>query len=493
VIIRNGAGTPLAGRVVSLTSSGSSLLNGATAPQSVTTDSSGVARFTVTDTEAESVVLSARDVTASPPVDLATTQTVMFALRSDEASTSTVIPNATVVSADATSAVTIVVHLVNHSSPVVGSLVSLRQGTGHAVIASSNPVSGADGTVSFTLTDAVPEAIVLQATDVTTGTLLEAVPVVHFTVPAGGSIVPTITAVNPNQGPGSGGSLVQLLGTNFSSVTKITFGGARVLTYSILSSSEIDVVVPEAILAGSVDITVTTPNGSSAPSPSDVYTYTSQPPMHVQGLSPSWMLVAGGKQVTLHGQHLTQLVKLSVNGAVVPFSVNPVGGTVSFEAPRQAHAGLVPVVLVGRSSTTSIILDFVQPTDPPTTVPPVQTQAQLAVVLSAQAATQAHGVLSVSIAGRALNGVHTVSLNGVRATHVVANRDGSMVHCSVALGAAPKGAAILSLTFSDGSSRSLALNVQAKVHGTTMFSTQDEHPKVQPKFSRVLRAEVRAR
>jgi alpha-tubulin suppressor-like RCC1 family protein len=83
---------------------------------------------------------------------------------------------------------------------------------------------------------------------------------------------PSVTSVNPSSGPGAGGTSVTITGTNFSAVSAVDFGGQAATSFHLVNSTEITAVSP-AHAAGAVDVTVTTPNGTSATSPADQFTF----------------------------------------------------------------------------------------------------------------------------------------------------------------------------------------------------------------------------
>lgn len=74
---------------------------------------------------------------------------------------------------------------------------------------------------------------------------------------------PGIIQVSPSSGPAAGATLVTLTGFNFVSGTVVSFGSVTSSTVSVVSPSSITAVSP-AGSAGSVDVTVTNPDGQFA-------------------------------------------------------------------------------------------------------------------------------------------------------------------------------------------------------------------------------------
>jgi hypothetical protein len=88
----------------------------------------------------------------------------------------------------------------------------------------------------------------------------------------GPSGAPTVTSVNPNSGPTAGGTSVTINGCGFTGATAVHFGAAAATGVVIVSDSQITADDP-AQAAGPVDVTVTTPSGTSATSANDQFTY----------------------------------------------------------------------------------------------------------------------------------------------------------------------------------------------------------------------------
>ncbi len=83
---------------------------------------------------------------------------------------------------------------------------------------------------------------------------------------------PTVTKVEPAGGPTAGGTAVTVTGKDFSGVTAVTFGALAAAGYTVSSPTSILAVAP-AEPAGTVDNTVTTPNGTSPTSKKDQFAF----------------------------------------------------------------------------------------------------------------------------------------------------------------------------------------------------------------------------
>ena len=99
--------------------------------------------------------------------------------------------------------------------------------------------------------------------------------VLHFTT--GGSetpAAPTVSAISPNTGTIAGGNTVTITGTGFTGATAVTFGGMATTSFSVNGDgTSITVASPATTTTGIVNVTVTTPGGTSALSAADQFTY----------------------------------------------------------------------------------------------------------------------------------------------------------------------------------------------------------------------------
>ncbi len=87
---------------------------------------------------------------------------------------------------------------------------------------------------------------------------------------------PTVTGVSPTPGPTTGGISVTITGTGFSGTTRVDFGTIAAADVVINSATQITATSP-AESAGTVNVRVTTPGGTSATSSADKFTYVAAP------------------------------------------------------------------------------------------------------------------------------------------------------------------------------------------------------------------------
>jgi hypothetical protein len=87
--------------------------------------------------------------------------------------------------------------------------------------------------------------------------------------------IPAVTKVSPPSGPQGGGTVVTITGTNFASPATVSFGATAATKVTVVSAGKITAASPTG--TGTVDVTVTTPGGTSATSSADEFSYLSPP------------------------------------------------------------------------------------------------------------------------------------------------------------------------------------------------------------------------
>jgi IPT/TIG domain len=82
---------------------------------------------------------------------------------------------------------------------------------------------------------------------------------------------PAVTAVEPAEGPQTGGATVTITGTGFTGATAVDFGANAAKSFEVESDTSITAESPAG--TGTVDVTVTTAEGTSATGAADRFTY----------------------------------------------------------------------------------------------------------------------------------------------------------------------------------------------------------------------------
>ena len=138
------------------------------------------------------------------------------------------------------------------------------------------------------------------------------------------------------------GTSVTITGTSFSGASAVSFGGTAAASFKVDSATSITAVSP-AHASGTVDVTVTTPGGTSAIVSKDRFKYGSPT---VTGVAPSGGPTAGGTAVTITGSGFALGAGTSFKfGKAAAGSVNCTSSTsCTAVSPAAAKAGAVDVI-----------------------------------------------------------------------------------------------------------------------------------------------------
>ncbi len=83
---------------------------------------------------------------------------------------------------------------------------------------------------------------------------------------------PTVTSVSPKLGKDTGGTSVTISGSALTGATAVEFGTIRASSFTVNSDTQISAVAPPAPV-GTVNVTITNPEGKSAVVPTDRFTF----------------------------------------------------------------------------------------------------------------------------------------------------------------------------------------------------------------------------
>jgi PKD repeat protein len=159
--------------------------------------------------------------------------------------------------------------------------------------------------------------------------------------------LPTITGISPASGPASGGTVVNITGTNFAGTTSVTIGGTAATNVSVISTSSITAITP-AHTAGTVNVVITTPNGTATGT--GAYTYAAVPAF--TSIAPTTGPITGSTAVMITGTNLLGATAVTFGGTAAT-GVSVVNAT-SITATTPAHtAGAVDVVITTPNGTAT--------------------------------------------------------------------------------------------------------------------------------------------
>ncbi|WP_396290266.1 choice-of-anchor G family protein [Curtobacterium sp. KT1] len=245
------------------------------------------------------------------------------------------------------------------NGPVAGGTVVTVTGTGFTDDATVS-VDGSDPIEADSVSDDGTEltfttpAHDVGTVDVTVTTPAGTSDPLDFTYTAAPAAVPTLTALDPDNGPVGGGTLVTVTGTGFTDDATVSVDGSDPIDPESISDdgTELTFTTP-AHVAGPVDVTVTTDAGTSDPL---TYTYNPAPAgaPTLTALDPDNGPVTGGTVVTVSGTGFTDDATVSVDGSdpITPDSVSDDGTELTFTTPAHT-AGTVPVTVTNGSGTSA--------------------------------------------------------------------------------------------------------------------------------------------
>jgi hypothetical protein len=136
------------------------------------------------------------------------------------------------------------------------------------------------------------------------------------TTPGSALPAPTVTSVNPNSGPDTGGTGVTITGTNFAPGAVALFGthpgGISGVNCTVANATTIGCSTPAHSPAG-VDVTVVNVDGGSGFLTPAAFTYTQVVPT-ISGVSPNQGPTNGGTPITISGTNFESSAVVTVGG-----------------------------------------------------------------------------------------------------------------------------------------------------------------------------------
>jgi len=157
---------------------------------------------------------------------------------------------------------------------------------------------------------------------------------------------PSITSIDPTQGPLAGGTSVTVNGSGFTDVTGVGFGGTNAPNVQFVSDSQLTATSPQGNTAGDVQVTVVTPAGTS-----NAATFTYQPAAaaapSITGIDPTQGPLAGGTSVTVNGSGFTNVTGVGFGGTNAPNVQFVSDSQLTATSPQGNAPGPVDVIVIG--------------------------------------------------------------------------------------------------------------------------------------------------
>ena len=229
--------------------------------------------------------------------------------------------------------------------------------------------------------------------------------------------LPVVTGVNPASGQPGGGDTVVVAGSRFTGATAVSFGTVAATNLTVASDTQLSVTSPAANASGAVDVTVTTPVGTSATSAADQFTYLAGAALPVvTAVNPASGAAAGGDTVVVSGSGFTGATDVSF-GTVAATNVTVASDTqLSVTSPPANASGAVDVTVATPAGTSN--------PSPPADQFTYLTAAALPVVTGVNPASgAAAGGDTVVVSGSGFTGATAVSFGTVAATNLTVASD----------------------------------------------------------------------
>ncbi|MEV8422826.1 IPT/TIG domain-containing protein [Streptomyces niveus] len=169
---------------------------------------------------------------------------------------------------------------------------------------------------------------------------------------------PTISSINPSQGPTTGGTTVTLTGTGMTGSTAVRFGSTNATSFTVNSATQITAVSPPRT-AGAAAVIVVNPTGNSN---SVTFTYVVAQVPVVTGVAPGSGPTAGGTSVTLTGTGFTGATSVTFAGLpATSFTVNSATQITAVTPAGGAGAAVVTVTTPGGTSAPDAFFFYAAP------------------------------------------------------------------------------------------------------------------------------------
>ncbi len=163
--------------------------------------------------------------------------------------------------------------------------------------------------------------------------------------------VATVSNISPKAGVLGGGTSVTITGSGFTGATSVLFGTTPATNFTVVSDTQITATSPPATTAGTVDVTVVNPVGTSAAGTADKFTYTTVPA--VLNVNPETGALGGGTPVTITGSGFTAATSV-LFGTTPAANFTVVSDTqVTATSPVATTVGTVDVTVVNPLGTSA--------------------------------------------------------------------------------------------------------------------------------------------
>jgi alpha-tubulin suppressor-like RCC1 family protein len=164
---------------------------------------------------------------------------------------------------------------------------------------------------------------------------------------------PSVAALSPAAGAEEGGTVVRISGQNLGEASAVHFGPVSATHLEQISPTALEATAPAGSQPEPVDVTVTTPYGTSTTAAADRFTYVARPT--VTNATPGKVSVQGNATITIEGTNFLAGATTVQFGeqAATDVKVSSVGSLTATAPPEPAGIVDVTVTTPGGTSATS--------------------------------------------------------------------------------------------------------------------------------------------
>ncbi len=175
-----------------------------------------------------------------------------------------------------------------------------------------------------------------------------------FTYAASALPAPTVTAVSPNTGPATGGTVAEIDGTNFVAGAILIVGGSPADSVVLVNAGVLTGRFPP-LPAGAADVTVTNPDGQSGTLASgfSVAATVAAGPPRVNGITPAAGPLQGGVSASVSGSGFTAGARVFIGGRPAPAAL--LAGALVVTVPAGAGPGLADVAVTNSDGQSDVL------------------------------------------------------------------------------------------------------------------------------------------
>lgn len=138
-----------------------------------------------------------------------------------------------------------------------------------------------------------------------------------------------------------GGTLMTITGDNFLYASGVTVNGIACTGIQFVNNTQVKALTPASLTPGAKFVRVTTPGGTSVPSPGDVFTYTNNAGPAICIVSPLGGLTGGGTFLTLTGANFTGATAVTIGGILCTALTVLNSGTITCVSPAAVPPGFI--------------------------------------------------------------------------------------------------------------------------------------------------------